>query len=249
MTRVAIITGAGRGIGAAAARAFAGVGYAVALAARSVAELDRVAAAIRADGGRALVVPTDVTDPTSVAALVDRAVAEFGGLHAALNNAGGGNRPAPLDEIDPLAFEESLRVNLIGTYLCMRAEIAAMRAQGRGAIVNMASTAGLQGVAGLAPYCAGKHGIVGLTKAAALDCAAAGIRVNAVAPGPIGTERIPESQWARIGSFVPLQRIGLPHEVAQLVLWLCSDASVFITGAVVPIDGGRLAGTPSFAIS
>jgi NAD(P)-dependent dehydrogenase (short-subunit alcohol dehydrogenase family) len=116
-----------------------------------------------------------------------------------------------------------------------------------GAIVNMASTAGVQGVAGLSPYCAGKFAVIGMSKAAALDYADQNIRINAVAPGPIGTERIDPDQRVRIGKFVPLRRVGTPEEVASLVLWLCSPESAFITGDVVAIDGGRLAGTPSFA--
>jgi NAD(P)-dependent dehydrogenase (short-subunit alcohol dehydrogenase family) len=249
MSRTALITGASRGIGAAAARTFASAGYSVVLAARSRDALRGVAAGIESRGGRALAIPTDVTDPASVDLLIARATESFGGLDVAFNNAGGGAPPAPLADVDPILFESSLKVNVYGTYLCMRSEIAAMRLRGSGAIVNMTSTAGLQGVAGLGPYCAGKHAIVGLTKVAALDYAAAGIRVNAIAPGPIATERIPDDQRKRIGEFVPIKRVGTPEEVAQLVVWLCSDESAFITGAVVPIDGGRLAGTPSFAIS
>lgn len=249
MERVALVTGASRGIGAAAARAFARAGYSVALAARSEDSLHRVAAGIETEGGRALPIATDVTDEASVRRMVTRTVEEFGGLDAAFNNAGGGTPPAPLADIDPGRFEDAVKANLFGTYLCMRSEILAMRSRGAGAIVNMSSTAGLQGVAGLGPYCASKHAIVGLTKSAALDYAAHGIRANVVAPGPIGTERIPDQERKRIGEFVPVKRVGTPDEVAQLVVWLCSAESAFITGAVVPIDGGRMAGTPSFAIS
>jgi NAD(P)-dependent dehydrogenase (short-subunit alcohol dehydrogenase family) len=249
MDRVALVTGASRGIGAAAARVFARNGYAVVLAARSEAALGALAAEIQAEGGRALAVPADVADESSVERLMQRTLEKFGRLDAAFNNAGSGAPPTPLAEIEPHAFEAALRVNILGTYLCMRSEIAAMRTRGRGTIVNMSSTAGLQGVAGLSAYCAGKHAVVGLTKAAALDYAAANIRVNVVAPGPIATERINDEQRKRIGEFVPLKRVGTPEEVAELVLWLCSDESGFITGTVVPIDGGRLAGTPAFAIS
>lgn len=245
MTKTALVTGASRGIGAAAARAFARAGYAVVLAARSVDALERVAQEISEKGGRALPVVADVSDAASVERLLARTLEEFGGLDAAFNNAGGGTPPAPLADTEPEAFEASLRANLLGTYLCMRSEIPAMRAGG--AIVNMSSTAGLQGVAGLSAYCAGKHAVVGLTKAAALDYAAAQIRINAVAPGPIGTERFDESERERVGQFVPLKRVGAPDEVAQLVVWLCSDESTFITGTVISIDGGRLAGTPAFA--
>ena len=130
----------------------------------------------------------------------------------------------------------------------MRDEIKAMLARGAGAIVNMSSTAGLQGVAGLAPYCAGKHAVIGLSKAAALDYADKCIRINVVAPGPIATERIDPEQRKRIGKFVPVGRVGQPDEVAGVVHWLSSNDAQFITGIVVPIDGGRLAGVPSFAI-
>jgi NAD(P)-dependent dehydrogenase (short-subunit alcohol dehydrogenase family) len=249
MNRVAIVTGASRGIGAAAARAFARAGYAVVIAARSRDALNTVAEEIVNDGGRALVVPTDVAEAAAVQRLVDQTLDTFGGLDAAFNNAGSGAPPKPLAEIDPAVFSSALEVNIMGTFLCMRSQIAAMRSRGGGAIVNMSSTAGLQGVAGLAPYSAGKHAIIGLTKCAALDYAAAKIRINAVAPGPIGTERINAQQRQQIGQYVPVQRVGTPDEVAQLVLWLCSVEAAFITGAVVPIDGGRLAGASAFAIS
>lgn len=249
MAKTALITGASRGVGAAAARVFAQAGYGVVLAARDEAALRTLAAEIEANGGHALALATDVSDRASVEHLLDRTIAEFGGLDAAFNNAGASSGLVPLADVEPDAFDANLRVNVTGTYLCMRSEIRAMSAPGGGTIVNMSSTAGLQGVAGLSPYCAAKHAVIGLTKAAALDYAAAGIRVNVVAPGPIATERAPAEQRQRIGTFVPLRRVGTPTEVAQLVLWLCSEESAFITGTVIPIDGGRSAGTPAFAIS
>jgi NAD(P)-dependent dehydrogenase (short-subunit alcohol dehydrogenase family) len=249
MPRIALISGASRGIGAATARLFARRGYSVVLAARGADALGSVAADIEAHGGHALAVPTDVADQASVERLVQRAVAEFGGLDVAFNNAGSGAMPTPLADLDPTAFDAALRVNIFGTYLCMRSEIAAMRSREHCAIVNMSSTAGLQGVAGLSAYCAGKHAVVGLTKAAALDYAAAGIRINAIAPGPIATEHINAEQSKRIGALVPLKRVGTPEEVAELVVWLCSEESAFITGTILPIDGGRLSGTPAFAVS
>jgi NAD(P)-dependent dehydrogenase (short-subunit alcohol dehydrogenase family) len=249
MPKIALVTGASRGIGAATARLFAQRGYSVVLAARGADALASLAADIEAHGGHALAVPTDVADQSSVERLVQRAVAEYGGLDVAFNNAGSGAMPAPLADLDPNAFDAALRVNIFGTYLCMRSEIAAMRNREHCAIVNMSSTAGLQGVAGLSAYCAGKHAVIGLTKAAALDYAAAGIRINAIAPGPIGTEHINAEQSKRIGALVPLKRVGRPEEVAELVVWLCSEESAFITGTILPIDGGRLSGTPAFAVS
>jgi NAD(P)-dependent dehydrogenase (short-subunit alcohol dehydrogenase family) len=250
MQRVALVTGASRGIGAAAARTFARAGYAVALSARTEAALEHVATAIRGEGGEALAIVADVGNPQLVELMIQRTVERFGRLDAAFNNAGGNEHPpAPLASLDPQYFATTLRANLVGTYLCMRAEIIAMLAHEGGAIVNMSSTAGMQGLAGLAPYSAAKHGIIGLSKTAALDYAASQIRVNVIAPGPIATERIDETQRKRVGEFVPLKRMGSTDDVARLVLWLCSDESSFITGTVVSIDGGRLAGTPSFATS
>lgn len=147
-----------------------------------------------------------------------------------------------------MAFEEAVRVNLTGTFFAMRAEIRAMLERGAGAIVNMSSTAGLQGVSRLSPYCAAKHGITGLSKAAALDYAAEHIRINVVAPGSIATERINDEQRKQIAQYIPVKRIGEPKEVADLVRWLCSSEAQFITGSVVTIDGGQLAGTPAYSV-
>lgn len=249
MPRVALITGASSVIGAAAARAFARAGYSVALAARRRLILDALAREIGGNGGDALAIETDVTHAAAVDAMVHQTVERFGGLDVAFNNAGGGTRPTVLADLHPDVFAQSISVNLTGTFLSMRAQIPAMLARGGGVIVNMSSTAGLQGVAGLAPYCAAKHAVIGMSKAAALDYADKNLRVNVIAPGPIATGRIPNPERDRIGQYVPVKRIGDPDEVADLVRWLCSDESRFITGVVVPIDGGRLAGTPSFAVA
>jgi len=243
--KVALVAGASRGIGAVTARAFAQAGAAVVLAARDKDALESVAEGIRADGGKALAVPTDVGDPASVEQLVQQAEATFGHLDAAFNNATDGPMPAPLADLDPEGFDRAIRTNIRGTFLGMKYEIPAMLRAGGGAIVNMASLAGLQGVANLAGYAAGKAGIIALTKVAALDYADQGIRVNVVAPGPILTHHL-EAAGAEAqrlaGLSTPMRRVGRPDEVAATVVWLCSDQASFVTGATLPIDGGQHAG-------
>jgi NAD(P)-dependent dehydrogenase (short-subunit alcohol dehydrogenase family) len=249
--RVAIVTGASRGIGAAAARALAGAGAAVVLAARDEEALASLAEEIEVAGGSALAVRADVTVPESVEELVIRAVDAYGRVDAALNNAaGGGHVPIPFAEVAVEDFDSALAVNLRGAFLAMKYEIPAMLANGGGAIVNMASTAGLDAVAGLAAYVSSKHGLIGLTKVAALDYASRGIRVNALAPGPILTDRLEqagEEAQRQAGLAMPMRRIGRSEEVAAAVVWLLSDEASFITGATLAIDGGKLAGTPPFA--
>jgi NAD(P)-dependent dehydrogenase (short-subunit alcohol dehydrogenase family) len=243
--KVAIVAGASRGIGAASARAFAEAGATVVLAARTESAISPIADEINRDGGKALAVPTDVTDPESVARLVDEAVKAFGRLDVAFNNAGAGHVPKPLADISFEDFEAGLKSNLYGAFLGMKYEIPAMLAGGGGAIVNMSSTAGLQGAPGMGPYSAGKHGVVALTKVAALDYGKRNIRVNAIAPGPIVNEqmsRLPEERLKEIARFIPMGRTGQVDEVARAVVWLCSDEASFITGAVLSVDGGRLAG-------
>jgi NAD(P)-dependent dehydrogenase (short-subunit alcohol dehydrogenase family) len=243
--RVALITGASRGIGAAAARAFVQAGAAVVLAARDEQALAAVASAIRAAGGRALAVPTDVGDPGALARLVQRTLDAYGRLDAAFNNAGEGHRPTPLADLAVDDFDGAVRATLRGVFLSMKYEIPAMLAGGGGAIVNMASTAGMRAVPGLAGYVAGKHGIIGLTKTAALDYASRHIRVNVVAPGSIATHRLaqlPKDQREQMAATIPFHRLGEPEEVAATVVWLCSDQASFISGATITIDGGRMAG-------
>jgi NAD(P)-dependent dehydrogenase (short-subunit alcohol dehydrogenase family) len=243
--KVALVAGASRGIGAVTARAFARAGAAVALAARDQQALEQVAGAIRADGGQALVVRTDVADVASVERLVQLTLDTFGRLDAAFNNATDGPLPMPLAEIDPDEFDLAIRTNVRGTFLGMKYQIPAMLRSGGGAIVNMASLGGIQGIANLAGYVAGKAGIIGLTKVAALDYADQGIRVNVVAPGPILTYHLEQAgvQAQRLaGQSTPMRRVGQAEEVAATVLWLCSDQASFVTGVTVPIDGGQSAG-------
>lgn len=240
------MVGASRGIGATTARAFAARGAAVVLAARDAAALDSVAAEIEASGGRALALPTDVTDAEASATLVERTVAAFGRLDYAFNNATDGTMPAPLAEVPVDGFDRALAANVRGTFLGMRSQIPAMlKTAGGGAIVNMASVAGAQAVANLGPYATAKAGIIMLSKVAALDYADQGIRVNVVAPGPILThhlERAGAEAQRQAAASTPMGRVGQPEEVADAVLWLCSEQSAFVTGATLPIDGGQSAG-------
>jgi len=243
--KVALVAGASKGIGAVTARAFAAAGAAVVLGARDIAVLESVAAGIVADGGRALAVRADVADVDSMRNLVGEAMTAYGRLDMAFNNASGGPMPAPLAEIDPDEFDEGIATNIRGTFLGMKFQIGAMLDSGGGAIVNMASVAGVNGTANLAAYVAGKAGIIGLTKVAALDYADQGIRVNVVAPGPILTHHLeaagPQAQRLA-GLSTPMRRTGTAEEVARTVLWLCSAESSFITGTVIPVDGGQMAG-------
>jgi NAD(P)-dependent dehydrogenase (short-subunit alcohol dehydrogenase family) len=252
--KVAIVTGASRGIGAATARAFADAGAAVALAARSEHELTELAAAIDAAGGRAIAVPTDVGDADAVRQLVERTVQTFGRLDLAFNNAaGGGLPPSPLADVPVDAYDTAIAITLRSVFLSMKFEIPAiLQTREGGAIVNMSSTAGLEAVGGLAGYVSAKHGVIGLTKTAALDYGDRNIRVNAVAPGPILTDnlaRAGEEAQRRAASAMPIRRVGQPNEVARVVVWLCSDRASYITGATIPIDGGKLAGVPPFDVS
>jgi NAD(P)-dependent dehydrogenase (short-subunit alcohol dehydrogenase family) len=246
--KVALITGASRGIGAAAAHAFAAAGATVVLAARDAEALEQVAAKVTAEGGTALAVPTDITNEEDVIHLVATAVNHFGALHLSLNNAGGGvdvKNPTPVDQTSTESFDHSLEINLRGAYLCIKHEVPAMLAAGGGAIVNTSSLGGLSaGVPGVSSYVAAKHGLQGLTKAAAVDYAAKGIRVNAVAPGPIRTEMLanaPQEMVDKIATTIPMRRVGRMAEVAAAAVWLCSDQAAFITGATLPVDGGMLA--------
>lgn len=241
--RVGIVTGASRGIGEATATAMADAGAKVVLASRNAQALEEVAAKINLGGERAYAVAADVTERSAVERLVAQTVERYGRLDMAFNNAGEGHRPAPLADLSVEDFDRSVATNAKGVFLSMKYEVPAMLSSGGGSIVNMSSTAGLQGVSGIAGYAAGKHAVIGLTRAAALDYADARVRVNAVAPGPILSERVAaEDVRRRIASGVPLARIGDREEVAATVVWLLSDLSSFVTGTVVTVDGGMTSG-------
>jgi NAD(P)-dependent dehydrogenase (short-subunit alcohol dehydrogenase family) len=245
--KVAIITGASRGIGRATAHLFAERGATVVLAARGDEAVARLADEIGAGGGQALAIKADVSDAVAVEHLVKRIVETYGRLDVAVNNAGISGGRTPLVQVTDAVFDEVVAVNLKGVFLCMKHEISAMQASGGGAIVNVTSTVGLVGYgepeSGLAPYIASKHGVVGLTKAAALEYAAQGIRVNAVAFGTILTEM--NQRWyadehtrQRMISPIPMRRVGDSREAAEAIFWLCSNASTYVTGVTLPVDGG-----------
>ncbi len=245
--QVALITGAANGIGRAAALAFGREGANVVLADLDD-EAGRAAAVDVADlGVDALFVRTDVAVPADVAALVAQAIERFGRLDAAFNNAGIEGVQAPTAESTLDNWNHVLAVNLTGVFVCMQHEIAEMVARGRGAIVNNSSVAGLVGFAGIPAYTAAKHGVVGLTKTAALDYATQGIRVNAVCPGVIATEMITrfthgnDAAAAGLLATEPVGRLGRPEEIADAVVWLCSERASFVTGQAIAVDGGFVA--------
>jgi len=243
--KVALVAGASRGIGAATAKALARAGAKVMLAARDGDALAAVVGEIRREGHEARFVTVDVGDESSVEHMVRRLLDDFERLDVAFNNATDGTTPQALADMAVCDFDRAIRTNVRGTFLGMKHQIPAMLATGGGSIINMASLAGLQGVANLAGYVTGKAGIIALTKVAALDYADRGVRVNVLAPGPILTHHLeaagePARRQAALST--PMRRIGAAEEVAKAVLWLASDSSSFVTGVTLPIDGGQSAG-------
>ncbi len=239
--KVAFVTGAASGIGRAAALAFAQEGARVAITDRTEAALDGVRAEIEAAGGEVFAIRCDVSVPEQVEAAAARTVERFGRLDCAFNNAGVENKAAPVHEIALEEWDRILGINLRGTFVCMKHEIAQMLRQGGGVIVNTSSGAGVRGVPGGASYAASKHALIGLTKSAALDYAKDGIRVNAVLPGNIETpmmDRFTGGDIQKAIDLEPVGRLGKPEEIAEAVLWMCSDLGAFVTGASISVDGG-----------
>lgn len=242
--KVIMVTGAGRGIGAAASSFLAQSGASVEMISRSEENLSNVSRNIREIGGDATQHVGDVADPSTMDRVVKEILENHGRLDGAFNNAGSGHPPKKLDDLSFDEFRNSITTNLAGTFLSMKYEISAMKNGTGGSIVNMSSTAGLQGVMGMGAYSAAKHGIIGMTKSAALDYSRDGIRVNSVAPGPIETGHVIDPRMREaIAYSVPVGRMGEPLEVASTVAWLLSDLSSFVTGETILVDGGRLAGT------
>jgi len=247
--KVALVTGTSSGIGRATAVAFAREGARVVLASRDEAGNAETLRLVRAAGGEGVFIRADMTRAADVEAMVRGAVEAFGRIDHAVNNAGVPGPARALFEHSEAEFDEIVAVNLKGVWLSMKHEIAQMLAQGGGAIVNVASVGGLLGAAGISVYAASKHGVVGLTRAAALELARANVRVNAVCPAVIrGTAMI---DWLfqarpdvgqRLLDSLPMGRGGQPEEVAAAVLYLCSDGASFITGHALPVDGGTVAG-------
>lgn len=245
--KIALITGASSGIGRATAKIFAREGARLVLADVAGAGGQETLQAVKEMGTEGIFIKTDVSKSADVDAMVAAAVSTYGRLDCAFNNAGIGGRGVLTHEYTEDEWNRVLAVNLTGVWLCMKAEIIQMLKQNRGAIVNTSSIMGLTGAIRVPAYTAAKHGVAGITKAAALEYARHGIRINAVCPAPIYTpmlmgafEKKPDLE-ARYARSEPMKRIGQPEEVGEAVAWLCSDRASYMTGLPMPVDGGYMA--------
>ena len=246
--KIALVTGASSGLGKATALAFAREGATVVVSARRADEIENTARIIRAEGGDALALVTDVSSALQVEEMVQKTVSTYGRIDVAFNNAGVFDPEGLVHEIDEELWDKLININLKGTWLCMKAELQHMLEQGSGAIINMSSTAGLAGWSDNPIYSASKHGVIGLTRSAALQYAPHGIRINAVCPAFTQIEAmdaiLAENPQAgmQMQSTIPLGRIGQKEEVAEAVLWLASDAASFCVGHALTLDGGQSIG-------
>ena len=245
-TPVVLITGALTGIGLATARAFAQEGARIVVSGRRDEAGQALAKELRALGAEAEYVQADVRHEDDVRNLVDQTVARFGRLDVAVNNAGTEGKSGPVTEQSADSYSATFETNVLGTLLSLKHELRVMLPQGHGSIVNLSSTLGHTGARGASVYSASKHAVEGLTKCAALEAAGSGVRVNAVAPGPVDTEMLSRftgtaDRKAGLVAGVPLKRMGRPEEIAQTIVFLASDKAPFLTGQVVGVDGGKAA--------
>ena len=243
---VVLITGALTGIGRATAFAFAQEGSRVVISGRRDDAGEALVTELRALGTEAEFVRADVRREDDVRNLVDKTVERFGRLDVAVNNAGTEGQPGPLTEQSAETYAATFDTNVLGTILSLKHEMRVMLAQGHGSIVNLSSTMGSRGAAGASMYVASKHAVEGLTKAAALEGAAAGVRVNAVAPGPVDTELLNRftgtaERKAGAAATVPMKRLGTPEEIAQAIVFLASDKADYLTGQIIGVNGGKTA--------
>jgi NAD(P)-dependent dehydrogenase (short-subunit alcohol dehydrogenase family) len=244
--QVVLITGALTGIGRATALAFARAGASVVISGRRDDAGQALAAELNALSGSAAYIRADVRDDDAVRDLIDRTVSRFGHLDVAVNNAGTEGKPGPVTEQTAESYAATFDTNVLGTVLSMKHEMRVMLARGHGSIINISSTMGHKGAAGASIYTASKHAVEGLTKSAALEGAANGVRVNAVAPGPVETGMLDRftgdaGRKAGLVAGVPLKRAGAPEEIARAIVFLASDQASFVTGQIVSVDGGKSA--------